>query len=297
MKQLFFFTMLISSVSWAQTHYDTTSGDGNGFRFWNGNNSFKIHMGNTSEYHFGPVQDYSIKMNMNNDPDRGWTWGVQGLTPVAALSTLGYLQIAKDLTVTSGWLRVKGNRGLHFQDHGGGFAMIDDTWIRTTGNKSFYHNSGTMRTDGRFEVGPSGNRFLVNSTGNVGIGTTNPGTYKLAVNGKIRAKEIKVDTGWSDFVFEKEYKLPTLTEVENHIQEKGHLKDIPSAKEVAENGIFLGEMDSKLLQKIEELMLYTIAQEKQLKQRQSENQQLKTKNQELEDRLARLEKILLPKTK
>ncbi|MFP2996908.1 hypothetical protein ABN763_13410 [Spongiivirga sp. MCCC 1A20706] len=133
------------------------------------------------------------------------------------------------------------------------------------------------------------------ANGNLGIGTTNPGTYKLAVNGKIRAKEIKVETGWADFVFEKDYHLPTLSEVESHIQEKGHLKDIPSAKEVAENGIFLGEMDAKLLQKIEELMLYTIAQEKQLKAQQTENKQLKDKNQELEARLAKLEKILLPK--
>ncbi len=100
--------------------------------------------------------------------------------------------------------------------------------------------------------------------GNIGIGTDNPGSWKLAVNGQIRAKEIKVETGWSDFVFQSNYLLPNLTEVENHIKEKGHLKDIPSAKEVAENGIFLGEMDSKLLQKIEELTLYTIQQQKEI---------------------------------
>ncbi|WP_268225828.1 hypothetical protein [Sinomicrobium oceani] len=101
-------------------------------------------------------------------------------------------------------------------------------------------------------------------TGSLGIGTTNPGTWKLAVNGNIRAKEIKVETGWSDFVFEDSYNLPTLEEVEQHIKEKGHLKDIPSAKEVEENGIFLGEMDAKLLQKIEELMLYTLQQQKEI---------------------------------
>jgi len=84
-------------------------------------------------------------------------------------------------------------------------------------------------------------KLLLNPfNGNVGIGTYNPGSWKLAVNGKIRTKEIKVETGWSDFVFENDYKLPTLKDVENYIQEKGHLKDIPSAKEVAENGIFLG---------------------------------------------------------
>jgi len=89
--------------------------------------------------------------------------------------------------------------------------------------------------------------------------------WKLSVNGKIRTKEVKVETGWADFVFEDDYILPTLSEVENHINEKGHLKDIPSADEVAENGINIGEIQAKLLQKIEELTLYTIQQEKLIK--------------------------------
>ncbi|MGS2741705.1 hypothetical protein [Sinomicrobium sp. M5D2P17] len=117
--------------------------------------------------------------------------------------------------------------------------------------------------------------MTLNGEGNVGIGTEVPGSWKLAVNGKIRAKEIKVETGWSDFVFEESYILPTLEEVEQHIKEKGHLKDIPSAKEVEDNGIFLGEMDAKLLQKIEEITLYTIQQQKQIELILEENQQLR----------------------
>ncbi len=121
---------------------------------------------------------------------------------------------------------------------------------------------------------PDATHLFVHQNGNLGIGTTNPGSWKLAVKGKIRAEEVKVETGWSDFVFEKHYDLPTLEEVERHIKDKGHLKDIPSAKEVAENGILLGEMDSKLLQKIEELTLYTIEQEKRIKQLETENEKL-----------------------
>ena len=106
-------------------------------------------------------------------------------------------------------------------------------------------------------------------SGNVGIGTTTPDT-KLAVNGTIHSKEVKVDLiGWPDFVFYKDYKLPTLKEVENYIIEKGHLKDIPNANEVEKNGIYLGEMDSKLLQKIEELTLYTIQQQKEIEELKS----------------------------
>lgn len=90
--------------------------------------------------------------------------------------------------------------------------------------------------------------------------------YRLSVNGAIRAHRVKVYTTWADFVFEKEYKLPTLEEVEGHIKEKGHLKDIPSAKEVEENGIELGEMNKRLLQKVEELTLYVIELNKEVKQ-------------------------------
>ena len=122
--------------------------------------------------------------------------------------------------------------------------------------------------------------------GNVGIDTKNftdgTDTYRLAVNGKVRAKEIKVDTEWSDFVFEKEYNLPTLKEVEKHIKDKGHLKDIPSALEVAENGIFLGEMNSKLLQKIEELTLYTIQQQKDLEAQHQKNKSMEARMEALE---------------
>ena len=98
----------------------------------------------------------------------------------------------------------------------------------------------------------------------------------VSVNGNIHTKEVKVDlNGWPDFVFEQDYDLPTLRQVEKHIEEKGHLKDIPSAKEVAENGIFLGEMDSRLLQKIEELTLYTIQQEKKIDKQAGEIVELK----------------------
>ena len=127
--------------------------------------------------------------------------------------------------------------------------------------------------------------------GGVGIGTNNPGVYKLAVNGTIRAKEIVIETGWADFVFESDYHLPTLEEVENHIKEKGHLKDIPSAKEVAEKGIGLGEMDAKLLQKIEELTLYTIEQEKEIDQLKKINQGLEAISSKLLELQTKIEEL------
>lgn len=104
----------------------------------------------------------------------------------------------------------------------------------------------------------------------VGIGTTSftDGTdiFLLSVDGNVRARRVKVYTSWADYVFEDDYYLPTLEEVEKHIEEKGHLIDIPSAAEVEANGIELGEMNKLLLQKIEELTLYTIELNKQVQE-------------------------------
>ena len=84
-------------------------------------------------------------------------------------------------------------------------------------------------------------------------------------------------TKWPDFVFDKDYKLRTLQEVENHINEHKHLPDIPSEKEVKENGLSLGEMQAKLLQKIEELTLYTIELNKTVKEQGELIQELRSK--------------------
>ncbi len=104
--------------------------------------------------------------------------------------------------------------------------------------------------------------------GNLGIGTSSfidgTDTYRLSVEGKVRAHAVKVYTDWADYVFDKNYELPTLFEVEKYILQNGHLKDIPSAKEVKENGVELGEINKLLLQKIEELTLYTIQLKKEI---------------------------------
>jgi hypothetical protein len=123
--------------------------------------------------------------------------------------------------------------------------------------------------------------FSILNDGNVGIGTSNP-TQKLSVNGTIRAKEVIVETtGWSDYVFAKDYDLRPLSEVEQHINQDGHLPGIPSAAEVSEKGIGLGEMQARLLAKIEELTLHQIALEKRVNAQAVELDALKKENASL----------------
>lgn len=109
----------------------------------------------------------------------------------------------------------------------------------------------------------------------VGIGTSNP-DKTLTVNGGIHCKELLIDTNvFADYVFAKDYRLASLGEVEAHIQKKGHLPGVPSAQEACAKGVNVGEMQTLLLQKIEELTLYMIEQEKRIARLESENTALK----------------------
>lgn len=122
-------------------------------------------------------------------------------------------------------------------------------------------------------------KMVVTGAGNVGIGTLTTGTNKLAVEGTIAARRIKVTQSatWPDFVFEPEYQLPSLAELEAYIKANKHLPDVPSAVEVAKDGQDVGEMNRILLQKIEELTLHLIEQEKSIRDQKAEIEALNEK--------------------
>ncbi|NOQ27296.1 MAG: hypothetical protein GQ564_18195 [Bacteroidales bacterium] len=128
-------------------------------------------------------------------------------------------------------------------------------------NKSVTNANSYTDTKLEEKIGP---QFTWDGNG-IGIGTETVGSFKLAVEGKIGAHEIVISTdGWADFVFEPTYNLMPLKELDTYIQENKHLPEIPTTAEVQENGISVGEMNAKLLQKIEELTLYVIELKKEV---------------------------------
>jgi len=146
------------------------------------------------------------------------------------------------------------------------FRESDVNLTSTTSLRFATNNAGTVS-----------DKLVISGTGNVGIGTADTKGYKLGVNGGIiaTAVTVKLYGEWGDYVFKPGYHLPSLTDVKTYIDKNHHLPEIPSAQEVANNGINLGEMNKLLVKKVEELTLYLIESQKQAQLQQLQINQLK----------------------
>lgn len=293
-----FLGILFSSMCWSQLpdYYDVDAGQNKGFRLWNGNNNYKIHMGNGFQHKYGPVTDYAIKTNMNGDTKRGWTWGVTGKTPVFAVNTEGKLQTnswiktmgrtvllgnvqklygdnrtalfytSNHSTLTQLIMRDKENKiygRLYGSGNGKYFGLLDGD-----GNWSYLSTKDETIT---FRIDNS-EKMRIRDDGKVGIGSNidySPSGYRLFVQGGILSEKVKVavesTSDWADYVFEEDYNLLPINEVNDFIKKHNHLPNVPSAEEVVDSGIDVAKMDAKLLEKIEEAHLYIIQLHEEIK--------------------------------
>lgn len=226
-----------------------------------------------------PGSGYSLWMSAHNgirlftgsNPrltiDRSGKVGIGTVTPTVDLNVVGRIAIAPTGTFSDEGYN--GNLVITKPKASGQYINMirQSSCIWSIGmlyNTNTFCIAGGTAEDSKF----NNSHFTIASNGNVGIGTGNPAN-KLSVNGTIQAKEIKVETFGADFVFEEDYELPSLEEVSDHIKEKKHLPGIPSAKEMQENGVGLGDLNIKLLQKIEELTLYVIQLQNEVKELKS----------------------------
>ncbi|MDB5123552.1 MAG: hypothetical protein JWP94_1681 [Mucilaginibacter sp.] len=141
-------------------------------------------------------------------------------------------------------------------ENGGSFlAQLGYNTTGSSNSLNLYNGSTSA-----IRLNTNGNSYI--NGGNVGIGTTDPGTYMLAVNGSVHARQVNVDmTGWSDYVFNRNYLLPSLTSIKAYIDQNHHLPDMPSEQQIIKDGLNLGEMNKLLVKKIEELTLYLIQED------------------------------------
>lgn len=170
------------------------------------------------------------------------------------------------LTHTSGRAPGSINGSILFGDFANTNDLFGKWGIEYVSNETEGYGLNFWRPWTSSQIG--GNHYLfLSDSGNVGIGTKNP-RAKLAVNGDILAKSIRVNTSstcWPDYVFEKDYNLMSLRDLESYIVKNKHLPGIPSASEIdAKNEVDLGEMNALLLEKVEELTRYIIDLQKQI---------------------------------
>lgn len=163
----------------------------------------------------------------------------------------------------------------------------DVLWVATR----YYqpNNIGLFSVSNKDAAEYSHRIFTIRSNGNVGIGADFLPQNLLDVDGTMHAKEVKVDNdGWPDYVFNNDYKLISLPALESFINKNKHLPNIPSAEEVKENGLLLSKTTAKMLQKIEELTVYCIQENKKGTEQEHLLQRLNKKNDQQQQEINKL---------
>ncbi|SUJ02423.1 Uncharacterised protein [Sphingobacterium spiritivorum] len=178
-----------------------------------------------------------------------WNWGTMSVESNGTLHTLG---LETRNLITLRYLQI-----LPFNENSSSLYLYKP-------NNTYHRLYNDNTNFGIYNSLTNTSPLVIDLQDRIGIGTASP-TERLAVNGNIRAKEIKVEAAnWPDYVFRKDYELKPLSELDAYIKEHGHLPDMPKAAEAEKEGVSLGEMNKLLLKKVEELTLYIIDLQNQI---------------------------------
>lgn len=233
--------------------------------------------GITSQYPFANM----LAFGNNNGP---CLFSASGNTGIA-LAKSGTTKLKFNVNFTSENVGIGGNAlpatNIHFNSSvtGDTLKITNSSTGHAIGDGLDIRNTGIAATimnleNSTLELGTNNvSRMKINSDGKIVIGTSaTPAGYKLFVEEGILTEKVKVaiktSSEWSDYVFDKEYDLKPLSEVEEFIYQNNHLPGVPSAQDVVENGIDIAKMDAKLLEKIEELTLHLIEMDKKMNELQ-----------------------------
>lgn len=208
-----------------------------------------------------PNQGFSVKDNLNNTLLR--VTG-QGNVGIGVTNPFRKLQVNGSFGWGTTNAVLNTDQGASIELRGNGTPYIDfsNDSVSDFNARLILNKNNTLEIDGV-----------------VGIGTNTTNGYKLAVAGNIIAEEIvvKLKENWPDYVFNKDYKKPKLSYLESYIHNKRHLPDIPDVEEINNSGINIGEIQTKLLKKVEELTLYIIDQNKKIEKLEKDYELLKKK--------------------
>jgi hypothetical protein len=268
---------LIGSIGFSPVNYPTINSSVSIAGFYEGNawsNGSGLAFSTTS----GPditMQLPKERMRINKD---GFV-GIGTITPKTNLDLKGNMNISPSTNLANGLIGSIGFSPVNYPTINNSVSITGLYEGNDWSNGSGLAFSTTSGPDITMQLPKE--RMRINKDGFVGIGTVTPG-YILDVCGTIRAKEIKVDLlGGCDFVFKKDYKLMSLNDLEKFVTTKQHLPEIASEKEMIENGLNMKEFQMKLLQKMEEMTLYIIEQNKKNEKQEQELKLLKAEIKKL----------------
>jgi hypothetical protein len=280
----------------------TTGGGGGGYWSANGSNIFNNNAGNVGIGTNTPAEKLTLQTPINT---RGWIHAgqVAGVDSIIVGEAIGGVSAAVGTFTDHAFRLTAGTLGLgKVQIYPDGNVVVGDNnvapfgrfTVRTPNNSygiSHTSNEGNIlatriggtsagigtftNTHMRIFANGISAITITGSTGNVGIGIDFPAN-KFEVNGTMRSKEVIVESiNWPDYVFDENYKLPLLSDVEEFIHQNKHLPNVPSAAEIGQKGLHLGDTQKRMMEKIEELTLYVIELDKKIKLLEEKNIQAK----------------------